>query len=115
MYKYSDYNPFRRLRIEGVIGAVPRQFETITVFSKGDEAITVSAGLLAPPNCWDFGLKVYPDGPDKLPGEGSGYFKSRKDALLFALAEVRQLFSDDFLKRSAIDKMINELMAPALF
>lgn len=115
MYKLSDYNPFSRLRIEGVVGSVPHDFESVTVFSKGEEAIVVYAGLLAPPDCWDFGLKVSPSGPEKIPGEGSGYFRSRKDALLFALAEVRQIYLPESMQRRAVDQQINKLMAPSLF
>ena len=113
--KSTDFNPYISLRCEGVVGSVPNDFESITIYAKGDESVTIFVGFLAPPSCWDYGFRLMPGEVQKLPGEGSGFFMSRKDALLFGLMEIIKRFPKDSIQRKLINDKVADILTPALF
>lgn len=112
----NDYiNPYRSLRCEGVVGKVPAHFDSHQIFSLGDKSVTVFVGLLEAPDFWDYGYRLFPEKVTKLPGEGSGFFRSSKDALLFALGELRCRYIDDHYVKVAIDNKITDLLSYTMF
>lgn len=102
-------NPFESLIRPGVIGAVSRSFKTITVYSLGNDVLQIYYDELAPGK-WAFGYLFNFNGEriSVLPGEGSGYFESDRNAILYALGHIkakRRNLPEDVV--FAIDKTID--------
>lgn len=89
-------NRFEHLRIPGVVGVdTSSDVETIT-FDKGNYTLLVRE---IQPGKWDYGFKILVDKcPTKMPGEGSGWFRTKKDATLYGLDEMRHRASYQELK-----------------
>lgn len=110
-------NQFLRLRRPGIKGQVQSSCdEKILVYNTADCTIQISCAELLT-GVWDFGYLFVTDGKrrEKLPGEGEGWFKSRIDAVLFALGEMRTHFDISSAQVFAIDRMISSLSNQSLF
>lgn len=112
-------NPFESLRQPGVVGDVAsKEFKTTTVYAQGASAtLQIRTAELAPGR-FDFGfyLQIGDLVRQMLPGEGSGWYSSEKDATLFALGHIRygsvELPPD---MKLAIDAYISKLRNVSLF
>lgn len=110
-------NPFESLRVPGIVGKVANTFNSRTICQRGDDSIEVMEAEVAPGK-WGFGYIVNFNGSRRqlLPGEGQGWFRSDKDALLYALGYVRARSSNlplDF--KYSIDVAISKLRNVSLF
>lgn len=116
--KKESRNEFMQLRQEGVFGTVvSRDYSSKTVLSSMKESLMILTGEIEPGK-WDYGY-IYqrPEFKDerKLPGEGGGWFRSQKDAYIYALGELKTKFpigSDPFMW---IDREITRNISPTLF
>lgn len=114
-----ETNPFIKLKIPGVIGTIPEHYRNISLYDNAGESISIYVGMLAQ-DAYDFGWLVYiPDGTrnERLPGQGSGYFKTEIDALRFGSYALRSIFykklSDQ--AKNILDSYIRSLSQPSLF
>lgn len=110
-------NQFESLRKEGIAGQVQTSgCNTVSLVNTAKVSIQmITASLL--PGVWDYGfhVSVNADSSHKLPGEGSGWFKSEKDAKLYCLGEFRNMFASDRDICQLIDAKIYELRNETIF
>lgn len=112
-------NPFESLRNEGVVGSVADQhFETTTICSAGAAmCLQIRTAELAPGRfAFGFYLALGDLVRQMLPGEGSGWYYSANDAILYALGHIRygKLSLPPDMKL-AIDAYISKLRNVPLF
>ncbi len=85
-------NNFEHLRQPGVVGANTDTDINKMSFDKG-KVVLMSSEIK--PGMWDYGYSIEcPENPKKgqikLPGEGSGWFRSQEDAILYGLDVLRR-------------------------
>ncbi len=112
-------NPFEILRKPGVCGTVATSgYKTSTVFSHGSsQALQIRTAELIS-GVWGFGFLLIIDNlkREMFPGEGSGWFLSEEDAVLYALAHIRHCgphLPKDM--KFAVDVAISKLRNKSLF
>lgn len=112
-------NPFESLRNDGVVGSVASQnYEVATVCSFGaTQCLQIRTAELTPGRfAFGFYLVIGDTVRQMLPGEGSGWFTSHRNATLYALGHIRygrvSLPPDMTL---AIDTYISKLRNVSLF
>ena len=122
MKKKRD-NRFEKLRKPGVRGrVVARDFKSMNLIDTLKSHAVVYTGELLP-GVWDYGFRVYREGDSRiqgydikrLPGEGSGWFKTEHDARLYALDEMLILFQTLGLDTYFIESKLNQMLNPSLF
>ena len=118
----------RRLRHEGVRGTVCADgFNRRVVFNEPGCFIEIRMGRLDDV-AWDFGYQVIVGADaaerygcrgamrlEKIPGEGSGWMDSERDAALFVAYLLRAEFAPGSPVRGALDREISGLVTDSLF
>lgn len=111
-------NRYEGLRKPGVRGqVVARDYRSHTLYDTLQLGLVLLTGELLP-GVWDYGYMIHRDGKmtdSRLPGEGSGWFKTEKDAKLYGLDEIRQMFDFRGPEVFAIDNVIRNLTTTTLF
>lgn len=110
-------NQFESLRIPGIVGKVSHNFNAYIICQRGDNSIQVMEAEIDKGK-FAFGYVINFDGNrySVLPGEKQGWFRSGKDALLYALGYIKSRadrFPDDF--KYSIDVAISKLWNVPLF
>ncbi len=117
--KQRERNPFEILRKPGILGSVISSgYKTDTVFTSGTAATLQVRTAELTGGVWDFGfyLQIGDVKREMFPGEGSGWFLSQSDALLYALGHIRYgsvELPDDM--KFAIDSAISKIRNVPLF
>ena len=112
-------NPFESLRQPGIRGEdVISGCKSTTIFAAGEKAaLQISTAELLP-GVYGFGFYLHLDGVTRqmYPGEGSGWFRSEDDAMLYALGYIRYGAVDipEDMK-FAIDAAISRIRNVSLF
>ena len=112
-------NPFESLRIPAVRGAVAStDFEADTIYAFGTYAAFQIRTARIDNDAWAFGffLQIGDLRREMLPGEGAGWFRSKADAMLYALGHIR--YSDLPLPEDmvfSIDTYISKIRNVPLF
>lgn len=114
-------NQFQSLRRPGIRGQViSRDYKSITVHDTQKVSVQIRTGQLLP-GVWDYGYLItsLKDGTTertaKLPGEGEGWFRSERDAILFALGHIRTMFNLGSDVMDSIDSKISGMYLESLF
>ncbi len=81
-----ERNRFEHLRMPGIFGVDTRSDVETIPFDKGNYTLLVRE---IQPGKWDYGVRTLA-GNCKLPGEGSGWFRTKKDATLYGLDALRR-------------------------
>lgn len=88
-----ERNRFEHLHIPGVVGVDTRSDVETIPFDKGNYTLLVRE---IQPGKWDYGYKTLVGNcTEKMPGEGSGWFRTKKDATLYGLEALRHNASPD--------------------
>ena len=111
-------NPYESKHMRGVRGSVPSQFDSIKIFDRQGESVTLFVGELEK-GVYDFGYQVtLPDKTNlkKIPGVGSGWFESHHDANAYAAYAVKLAFGSRLSKPAldSITRHISQIMTPKL-
>lgn len=111
-------NPYAPLLQPGIRGkANPEAQKQETILNTAAVSITIITGELLP-GVWDYGYRIHREGTQpitKLPGEGQGWFRTQRDATLYCLGHLRQLFDIGSPEQAAIDTAIARHTLQTLF
>lgn len=112
-------NPCLSLKHHGIRGKICSDFLTVPVYDCAGCAVTLRVGELEP-GCYDYGYAVHlPDGQtfNKIPGQGSGWFDSRTNALLYGAHAIRLAFASVLPPEAhgALLDKITVYLSPTLF
>lgn len=111
-------NPYESLRRPGIFGTpVTNDFDSFTVISSTAASVRILSAAIDIGK-WDYGYIVSSGDTvthAKYPGEGSGWFASKHDAMLCALGAMRTLFDIGSEQELAIQAVINRMTVSSLF